>query len=216
MIQPVFSPVLAFDTCCPEGSVALLAHGQITQHHLPRSSHATLLVQKIQELLHEANLSMRDISTIVTTLGPGSFTGIRVSLAAAQGFMLAHPVTVKTCTSLQAIAYRYFLDHPHETTCEIWLNAGKGEAYTQAFKRGAPLPETTSNITLQALADVPLQNSAGNVEGAAYPFAAPRAEDLCAMAAHLPTSPAHALIPIYIRAPDACAPAPFAWLATQP
>ncbi len=204
---------LAFDSSCPTASVALHVGGTLFTRELAQSTHARELVPAIQAVLTDAGLSMNDIGTIVTTLGPGSFTGIRISLAAAHGFLLAREHTLKTCTSLQAVAFDYFTNNSDDT-CEVWLNAGKQEAYTQTFSRTSDLPAPTGEITLKPLSAVS-GNAAGNIEGVKTYISAPSASALCTMAAWLPATSMEAAMPIYVRAPDAKPPAPFEWLATK-
>lgn len=205
--------ILAFDSSCPTASVAVSAGGTLFTRELAQSTHARELVPAIQAVLSDASLTMADITTIVTTLGPGSFTGIRISLAAAHGFLLAREHTLKTCTSLQAVAFEYFANHAGDS-CEVWLNAGKQEAYTQAFTRTDGLPAPTGEIALKALSAVS-GISVGNIEGVSSYIGAPSASALCTMAALLPATAIHHAMPIYVRAPDAKPPAPFEWLATK-
>lgn len=205
--------ILAFDSSCPTASVAVSVGGTLFARELAQSTHARELVPAIGAVLADAGLTMHDIGTIVTTLGPGSFTGIRISLAAAHGFLLARDHTLKTCTSLQAVAFDFFTNNSGNT-CEIWLNAGKQEAYTQTFTRSGGLPTPASEITLKPLSAVS-GNAVGNIEGVSTYIGAPSASALCTMAALLPTTSMEAAMPIYVRAPDAKPPAPFEWLATK-
>lgn len=208
--------ILAFDSSCPTASVAVQAGARVVARELAQGTHARMLVPAIHDVLAEAGVGMENIDTIITTLGPGSFTGIRISLAAAHGFLLARPHTIKTCTSLQAVAHAYFSSHMGDT-CEVWLNAGKQEAYHQTFTRTAHLPQPEGEITLQALEAVGSAKAAsvGNIEGVSIRIAAPDARVLCTMAEYLAASSIDHAMPIYVRAPDAKPPAPFEWLATK-
>ncbi len=208
--------VLAFDTSCQQGSVALLYKGGSVQHTLAAGTHAALLVPTIRDVLNNAGLSMHDVDTIVTTNGPGSFTGIRISLVAAQGFALARSVRVKCTTTLAAFALRFFADCSAHSACEIWMHAGKGEAYSQRFCASDGLPRALSEITLRPLDALKesAEHTTGNVEGVHHFLAHPSAADLCACAHVLPEVDIHQTAPLYIRAPDAKPPAPFPWLAS--
>lgn len=209
--------ILACDTSCPHGSVGLLIGERFYGRQLAPATHAALLVHTMQELLTEAGISMRDVGTIITTLGPGSFTGIRISLAAMHGLSLASPARLKTCTSLMAVAYRHSLNHPNASSCDVWLHAGKGEAYTQIFSNHHPLPLPESEIILRPLADVLTSKivSCGNVDGVHNAIIAPQAEDLCRIAGHLPETSIAQAMPVYVRAPDAKIPATLPWLASS-
>ena len=83
---------LALDTSGPVGSVALRREGRLlgertldTQEH-----HSSLLLPTTDELLRAHGLAPRDVELWAVGLGPGSYTGIRVGIAAAKGFALAH------------------------------------------------------------------------------------------------------------------------------
>ena len=83
--------LLAIDTCGPTGSVALgrLAGRDLDvlgQVELEGRSYSATLVAAVQALLNEAQVTLKDIGGIVVVNGPGSFTGVRVGLAAVKGF----------------------------------------------------------------------------------------------------------------------------------
>ncbi|MGA2851585.1 MAG: tRNA (adenosine(37)-N6)-threonylcarbamoyltransferase complex dimerization subunit type 1 TsaB, partial [Terracidiphilus sp.] len=90
--SPLFGRLLlAIDTCGPTGSVALgrLAGRDLEvlgQVELEGRSYSTTLVSAVEGLLTEASVSLKDIGGIVVVNGPGSFTGVRLGLAAVKGF----------------------------------------------------------------------------------------------------------------------------------
>jgi tRNA threonylcarbamoyladenosine biosynthesis protein TsaB len=88
--------LLGIDTCGPSGSVALgrLADASaeveiLGQIELEGRSYSATLVAAVGDLLTQAGLRLKDASCIVAVNGPGSFTGVRVGLAAVKG--LAEP-----------------------------------------------------------------------------------------------------------------------------
>jgi tRNA threonylcarbamoyladenosine biosynthesis protein TsaB len=83
--------LLAIDTCGPTGSVALgrLAGRDLDvlgQVELEGRTYAATLVAAVQGLLTEAQVALKDIGGIVVVNGPGSFTGVRLGVAAVKGF----------------------------------------------------------------------------------------------------------------------------------
>ena len=120
--------------------------------------------------------------------GPGSFTGIRVGIAAARGLGFGWGVPVHGFSSMALIAATWFAHNDGEATTVV-IEGGHGEVFVQPFAR-SPFAETT------ALASVP--RDAAAVTG-------PRAGDVgpdarCAiLLAEAPLPPR----PIYGRAPDA-------------
>jgi tRNA threonylcarbamoyladenosine biosynthesis protein TsaB len=82
--------LLGIDTCGPMGSVALgRLSGDLIEivgdRELEGRSYSATLVAAVGELLRGAGVGMKDVSAIVAVNGPGSFTGVRVGLAAVKG-----------------------------------------------------------------------------------------------------------------------------------
>jgi tRNA threonylcarbamoyladenosine biosynthesis protein TsaB len=96
--------ILAFDCAISGLSVALVRDGQTWRCIARRGvvRHATLL-PAIAALLQEAGVDRRALSMIAVTIGPGSFTGVRVGLAAARGLAIALGVPVAGITTTGAL-----------------------------------------------------------------------------------------------------------------
>jgi len=78
--------ILAFDCAVQGMGIAVLRDGVcLASHHEGGRDQTVRLLPAIETVLVEAGLDRRDLSLIVVTLGPGSFTGVRVGLAAAHG-----------------------------------------------------------------------------------------------------------------------------------
>ena len=93
--------ILAFDTATDTATSALVGDGEVLGE---RRSTAGRILAAADELLSEAGLSPRDISALAVGTGPGSFTGIRIGLAAARGLALALGVPVAGVSTLEALA----------------------------------------------------------------------------------------------------------------
>jgi tRNA threonylcarbamoyladenosine biosynthesis protein TsaB len=93
--------VLAFDTATPVVTSALLRDGEVLGE---RSSHAAAVLADADRLLREAGLAPSDLDVLVVGTGPGSFTGIRIGLAAARGLALALDIPVAGVSTLDALA----------------------------------------------------------------------------------------------------------------
>jgi tRNA threonylcarbamoyladenosine biosynthesis protein TsaB len=92
--------------------------------------HAERLVPLVGELLGEAGLTWSDLGRVGVTTGPGSFTGVRVGIAAARGLALAlgiPAVGIGTLDALLAMA-----DGPASGTAVACLDARRGEIYLLA------------------------------------------------------------------------------------
>jgi tRNA threonylcarbamoyladenosine biosynthesis protein TsaB len=136
--------ILAIDTCGPAGSVAL---GRVTgdaleilgQRELEGRSYSATLVGAVGELLAAAGIQVGRLDAIVVVSGPGSFTGVRVGLAAVKGLAEAAKIPVVAVSRLEVLAAKAgvasaALDaHRHEVFLRISegatqeLLAGSGE-----------------------------------------------------------------------------------------
>jgi tRNA threonylcarbamoyladenosine biosynthesis protein TsaB len=200
------------ETATPACSIALLDAGSLVaeRHEVVGRGHAERLVPAISELLDQVGARP---GAILVDCGPGSFTGVRVGLAAARALGFAWRAPVQGCSSLALIAAAV-LAETGDAGCAIALAGGHGELFVQRFA-GGPLRalDDLASLAPDAAADaVPELLVIGS--GAAALVAArgfgtahdhvPRASD----ARHLPAAfSALPPRPIYGRAPDARLPA---------
>jgi tRNA threonylcarbamoyladenosine biosynthesis protein TsaB len=122
----------ALETSTRSCSVALFSLARnvmVGEMALPEESEgASVLLPALMELLTREGLTAVDLTAVVVSLGPGSFTGIRVGLATAQGLSLPDQKTVFGVTSLDALAENLRLDGwMGEALCLI--DAQRGECF---------------------------------------------------------------------------------------
>jgi tRNA threonylcarbamoyladenosine biosynthesis protein TsaB len=98
--------ILAFESSTKTGSVALIEDGicRFKKVSLIQKSHSEVLHQFVFEILKESDLKLQDIDCCAAGNGPGSFTGIRVSLNTAKGFSYAFSKPMVVIDSLQNLA----------------------------------------------------------------------------------------------------------------
>lgn len=98
--------LLALEASGEAVSVALIKHhGPVTfKQRNARFGHAEHLVDMVQAVMHEADVSFPDLTHIAAGCGPGSFTGLRVCLSAAKGYLLATSATALGVNGLAALA----------------------------------------------------------------------------------------------------------------
>lgn len=207
-------PILAYDCAISGASIALMQGGRTQMRTIANTRQAAELIPTIDALLGEHRVAYADLGAIVTTLGPGSFTGVRIGLAALHGFAMVHATPIKLLTTLEAIAWKVarLPDAPREWI--VSLRAGKGELYTQAFRREGAMPQHAGEIALcpetQTAWPLPCY---GHAQNAALPLMeTPDAALMCEVAAVLPTATLSEALPLYIRPPDAAIPQAYAWL----
>lgn len=136
--------VLAFDTALAACSAAAWADGKIlaARHRRLVRGHAEALMPMVEAVMAEAGAAYRDLDLIATTVGPGTFTGLRVGLAAARGVALAAGRPIVGVTTLEALAHGVDRAALGGRRLVAALDARRGEVYAQVFDGDlAPLDE---------------------------------------------------------------------------
>jgi tRNA threonylcarbamoyladenosine biosynthesis protein TsaB len=102
--------LLAIDTCGAAGSVALARlAGDLAilgQTEIPGKTYSAQLVPAIREMLAHHNVAVSALHAIVVTIGPGSFTGIRIGLSTAKGLAEAHSIPLLAVSRLAVLAHK--------------------------------------------------------------------------------------------------------------
>ena len=93
--------VLALDTATDVATCALVRDGDVLGERLSR---AVRVLADADEMMREAGVAPASLDGIVTGTGPGSFTGLRIGLAAARGLALALGLPVAAVSTLDALA----------------------------------------------------------------------------------------------------------------
>lgn len=120
--------ILAFDTSAAQCAAALLLNGQIS-HKIEQmdKGQAERLIPLLEELLADAGVLWSDLSVIAVGTGPGNFTGVRISVAAARGLALGLGIPAIGVTRLEALAE----GQPRPVT--VIEDARRGDVYVQRF-----------------------------------------------------------------------------------
>ena len=197
---------LVIETATAACSVALIEQGVViaAAHEVVGRGHAERLVPMIAEL-PEGGRAPR----ILVDCGPGSFTGVRVGIAAARGLALGWGAEACGFSSLALLAASGFATNPGWTSLAVVLEGGHGEVFMQAFD--APLTPLGALASLKpeaALAGLAGRPVIGNGVRFLRPLdmeamlveALPRAADAVLLPPALAALPPR---PIYGRAPDA-------------
>ncbi len=134
-----FMRVLAIDTALAACSAAVLdpAHGGIVASESApmMRGHAEALMPLIARVMKQSELTFRDLDRIVVTTGPGSFTGLRVGIAAARGIALAMGLPAIGVSTLSAYAAPH-LGADDKSPVVAAIDARHEHVYLQVFAPG--------------------------------------------------------------------------------
>ena len=213
--------VLAIDTALAACSVAILdtVYGGIvaSESRSMTRGHAEALIPLVQQVMADADLRWPDIDRLAVTTGPGSFTGLRVGIAAARGIALAAEKPIIGISTLAAYAAPHMAaDDRYPVVAAI--DARHGQVYLQVFSPGGRSLSAPRLATLREAAVAAGENPGCIVGSAAQAVAdalsdadarpavvdarpAPDIAWVARMGAVLPSGPPPK--PQYLRAPDA-------------
>lgn len=225
--------VLAMETVTRAGSLALYQDGTWeARAGDPARPHAERLPGEVFAFLARAGRTISDVDLLVVVSGPGSFTGMRIGLAAAQGMALAGHRRVVGIPTLHALAASWTLAHPEAALVVPCLDGQRGqvfvsgvacdgvsplEACPEVIGPAVLLPEEAAALVAAQQADrrvvivgdgaVKYRDRLLRILPGATVVDAPMtlAEAAARLAASRPAMAGapHALRPIYIRRPDA-------------
>jgi tRNA threonylcarbamoyladenosine biosynthesis protein TsaB len=128
--------ILALDTALNACSVALTKNTEIlaSYHEVRSRGHAESLLPTVKELMAEANLEFSDLDMIAVSVGPGTFTGLRIGLSAARAMALAAGIPCVGITTLNALAAAVPSGIAENRTIVATADARRKEVYLQNFR----------------------------------------------------------------------------------
>lgn len=210
--------LLAFDSAQAACSSAIMHDGAIVARriaHMERG-HAEALMPMIVAVLADAGIAFAALDRVAVTIGPGSYTGIRVGLAAAKGIALARGIPLIGVTTLEAVARAA---RPEQAAGPILvvIETKRADLYVQPFD-AALRPTAAASAVGPDVVDVPDGALiAGDGAARLRPRLATRhdvtfaagdgivdAAVVAAIAAE--RSPAGPVSPLYLRPPDVTLP----------
>jgi tRNA threonylcarbamoyl adenosine modification protein YeaZ len=129
--------ILAFDSSTNSCSVAI-SYGQNTiffEQEMRPSMQAERLMVMIENALKAAKIDYSDLTHLAVTVGPGSFTGIRIGMAVAEGIMYATGIKAVGITNFETAFYRLGQQVQHFDYAIIILEAYRNQQYVQIFDK---------------------------------------------------------------------------------
>ncbi len=129
--------ILAIDTamngCCVGVRAGTVAGAYVCEPM--KRGQAEALVPLVLDMVGQAKLDFENIDLIVTTIGPGAFTGLRIGLSAAQSFGLVLDVPVIGVTTLEVLAAQYLAEHSiqNDQKLAVLIETKRADFYFQLF-----------------------------------------------------------------------------------
>ena len=216
--------VLALDTTGRAGSAAIVRDGVVLAEVSgdPAATHGQRLPGELIRLIAQAGIPLASVDLLAVAAGPGSFTGLRVGIAAMQGLAMATGRPIVPVSTLEALARTASGD---EDLVAPWVDAQRGEVFAALYARGGreAVGEPTALAPAATLAAIDAAGRrvrfigdgavryADAIAGAlglravVDPVVPRLAASIALVAAEAPgraVAP-HAVSPIYVRRPDA-------------
>lgn len=125
--------MLGIETATMTGSIALMEEGRLISEYIlnMKTTHSSRLMPALDIILKDSLTDKNDIDGIAISIGPGSFTGLRIGLATAKGLALGLNKPIVGVPTLDALAYN--VPYVSYQVCPI-LDAKKKEIYTCLFR----------------------------------------------------------------------------------
>jgi tRNA threonylcarbamoyladenosine biosynthesis protein TsaB len=149
--------LLLIDTCGNGGGIALARVTDddatiIAPRDLPGRETQELLMTALADVLASAGIAPPGIDAIAVVTGPGSFTGVRIGLAAAKGLAEALQKPVIAISRLAVLAAQAPAD---TVSVQSWIDAGRGDVFVGRYRRGIMEDESmmTGEGALAGIAD---------------------------------------------------------------
>ena len=124
--------ILAFETSAKAGSVALMDKTKLLGESYQNTglTHSQTLLQMAQQLLADCGKTPEDVTAVAVAQGPGSFTGVRIGVAAAKGFSWGSQIPCYGVSTLEAMVRQLGVWQGY--VCPV-MDARRGQVYNAVF-----------------------------------------------------------------------------------
>ena len=213
--------ILSVDTSATAASVALSEEGKLIGETFINTSltHSQTLIPMVEQLLNNTKTEISDIDAIAVNAGPGSFTGVRIGVAAVKGLAFANNIPCVSVSTLESMAYNFL-----STDCIVCavMDARCSQVYNALFEikngvvtrlcddRALSLDELKNELLSVDGTDITCKyigNEIINAESAPVNLKYQRASSTALVAFEMinngKTVSAQELMPVYLRLPQA-------------
>jgi len=145
--------ILAIDTATQVSSVAVLKEGRLLAELTMQGklTHSETLLPHIEQVLKMAAVAKEELTGIAVSNGPGSFTGLRIGLAAAKAMSYVLGIPLVGVSTLQALAYQ--LPAPSVRVMCL-LDAQKGNAYVESYRWENNSLQVVDSVQVAKITDI--------------------------------------------------------------
>ena len=156
---------LAFETSAKAASVALTENGKLLGESYQNTglTHSQTLMVMAEDLLKQCGKTVSDVTAVAVAEGPGSFTGVRIGVAAAKGFAWGRQIPCYGVSTLEAMAVSLGVYEGHICAC---MDARRSQVYNALFLVDGGAAERFSEDRAIALAD--LKTELEHIDGPIY------------------------------------------------
>lgn len=145
--------ILGIETSSQVSSVAIVSESrvlaEISTH--TRFSHSATLIENIEKLFKLSETAREDLTAVAVSIGPGSFTGLRIGLATAKSLAYAWKIPILGISTAEVLAFNFFA-----TNHELWqlIDAQKNFAYLGRFSAADGFPKSLEDIKILPLDEI--------------------------------------------------------------
>ena len=127
--------ILAFETSAKAGSVALLEDSTLLAESYQNTglTHSQTVMTMAQQVLENCGMTVRDVDAVAVAAGPGSFTGVRIGVAAAKGFAWGREIPCYGVSTLEAMALQLGASEGYVLPV---MDARRSQVYNGVFRAG--------------------------------------------------------------------------------
>lgn len=131
--------ILAIDTSSPVASVAVMSNGVLLGEYMVNNgkTHSQILMPMISDLLEKIGIRVSDIDVFATSLGPGSFTGLRIGIATAKALAQVGKKKIIGISALDGLCANVTAGKD-VFVCPI-VDARRGNVYNAIYKDGVKM-----------------------------------------------------------------------------
>src|SRR5438445_3112962 len=128
--------ILNIDTATEEAGICIAADGEVVAMAVnpDQRDHAAWLHSAVEKMMRDADVRMKDLDAVAVTSGPGSYTGLRVGMAAAKGFCYVLDIPLITENKLKVMAMEARDRVAPDTLLCPMIDARRMEVFTAVFK----------------------------------------------------------------------------------